>query len=39
MIAERYKGGESIAELAGDYDRSATEIEEAIRCELRIAAA
>jgi uncharacterized protein (DUF433 family) len=39
VIAERYKGGETIAELAGDYDRSATEIEEAIRCELRTVAA
>jgi uncharacterized protein (DUF433 family) len=39
VIAERYKGGETIAQLAGDYDRSPTEIEEAIRCELRTAAA
>ncbi len=39
VIAERHKGGETIAELAGDYHRSATEIEEAIRCEQRIAAA
>jgi len=34
VIAQRYKAGESIAELANDYDRSQNEIEEAIRCEL-----
>jgi hypothetical protein len=34
VIAQRYKAGESIAELADDYDRSQGEIEEAIRCEL-----
>lgn len=34
VIAQRYKAGESIAELADDYDRSQSEIEEAIRCEL-----
>jgi uncharacterized protein (DUF433 family) len=34
VIAQRYKAGESIAELANDYDRSQGEIEEAIRCEL-----
>lgn len=38
-IAERYKAGDSIAELAADYDRSAVDIEEAIRCELRLDAA
>ena len=37
-IAERYKAGESIDDLAGDYDRQRAEIEEAIRCELEIAA-
>jgi uncharacterized protein (DUF433 family) len=34
VIAQRYKAGESIAELADDYDRSPSGIEEAIRCEL-----
>ena len=34
VVAERYKAGESIDELAEDYGRSRNEIEEAIRCEL-----
>lgn len=38
IIAERYKAGESVEELADDYRRSQKEIEEAIRCELRVAA-
>ena len=38
IIAERYKAGESVSELAKDYERSADEIEEAIRCELQAAA-
>lgn len=38
LIAERYKAGESVGELALDYERSKTEIEEAIRCELPTAA-
>jgi uncharacterized protein (DUF433 family) len=38
-IAERYKAGESIDSLARDYDCSREEIEEAIRCELRLEAA
>ena len=38
VIAERYKAGETVAELAKDYDREKAEIEEAIRCELRAAA-
>ena len=38
LIAERYKAGETVAELAKDYDREEAEIEEAIRCELRVAA-
>ncbi len=33
-IVERYKAGESIAELVEDYERSLEEIEEAIRCEI-----
>jgi len=39
IIAERYKGGESIEDLVNDYERSREEIEEAIRCELRLDAA
>ena len=38
ILAERYKAGESVAQLARDYERSKAEIEEAIRCELRTAA-
>ena len=37
-IAERYKAGESVNELARDYERDHEEIEEAIRCELKAAA-
>jgi uncharacterized protein (DUF433 family) len=37
IIAERYEAGDSISLLAGDYDRQAEEIEEAIRYESRIA--
>ena len=39
IIAERYKAGESITELAQDYTRDRDEIEEAIRCELQLEAA
>ena len=39
VIAERYKAGESVDDLAGDYGRPPSEIEEAIRCELQIQAA
>lgn len=38
IIAERYKAGESIRDLAQDYERAHLEIEEAIRCELDAAA-
>jgi uncharacterized protein (DUF433 family) len=38
MIAERYKAGESVDEIADDYGRDRLEIEEAIRCELQIEA-
>lgn len=38
IIAERYKAGESIEELARDYGRSVQEIQEAVRCELPVAA-
>jgi uncharacterized protein (DUF433 family) len=33
-IAERYKAGDSIIELAKDYECESLDIEEAIRCEL-----
>ena len=36
-VAERYKAGESVEDLATDYDLKRDEIEEAIRCELRAA--
>jgi uncharacterized protein (DUF433 family) len=39
ILAERYKAGESIDELAHDYGRSRLEIEEAVRCELVLEAA
>jgi uncharacterized protein (DUF433 family) len=39
IIAERYKAGESIEELARDYDRVPRDIQEAIRCELDAKAA
>ncbi|MCY4610554.1 MAG: DUF433 domain-containing protein [Gammaproteobacteria bacterium] len=38
LVAERYKAGESINDLVQDYERSHEEIEEAIRCELPVAA-
>lgn len=34
VLAQRYKAGDSMDELAGDYGRARSEIEEAIRCEL-----
>lgn len=39
IIAERYKTGESISEIADDYGRELIEIEEAIRCEFELQAA
>ncbi len=40
VIAQRYKAGESVEELARDYECDRLEIEEGLRCELqyRIAA-
>lgn len=38
-VAERYKAGDSIAQLVAEYRRPQDEIEEAIRCELRLDAA
>lgn len=39
MLAERYKAGDSIDELAEDYNCSRLQIEEGIRCELQLVAA
>ncbi len=39
VIAERYKAGESIFEIADDYGREQIEVEEAIRCEFELKAA
>ncbi len=36
VIADRYKAGESIFDLARDYNRPEPEVEEAIRCELQL---
>ena len=38
IVAERYKAGESIETLAKDYALSKTKIQEAVRCELQLAA-
>ena len=37
VVAERYKAGESVPQIAGDYGRKEEEIDDAIRYELRIA--
>ena len=37
VLADRYKAGESIAELAADYECDSVMVEEAIRCELAAA--
>jgi uncharacterized protein (DUF433 family) len=34
ILADRFKGGDTLQELAGDYGVSTEEIEEAIRCEF-----
>lgn len=39
VVAERFKAGEAMEELAKDYGRSVLEIQEAIRCELPLEAA
>lgn len=39
VIADRYKAGESVADLAEDYGEDPLNIEEAIRCELQPAKA
>jgi hypothetical protein len=38
LVAERYKAGESVNELADDYGCKRRDIEEAVRCELALAA-
>jgi uncharacterized protein (DUF433 family) len=38
VVAERYKAGESVECLAKDYELGPLEIQEAIRCELQLAA-
>ena len=38
-VAERYKAGDSIEQLVTEYGRPHADIEEAIRCELRLDAA
>jgi uncharacterized protein (DUF433 family) len=38
IVAERYKAGESVDELAEDYGLQRPDIEEALRCELSVAA-
>lgn len=38
IVAERFRAGEEVASLASDYGLVAAEIEEAIRCELPLAA-
>jgi len=35
-IAERFRAGDTMAQLADEYGRPAQEIEEAIRCELTL---
>lgn len=37
VVAERYKAGDSIPQLARDYGRKEEEIDDAIRYELRVA--
>jgi uncharacterized protein (DUF433 family) len=39
VVAERYKAGESMDDLADDYGLERLKIEEAIRCELQVEAA
>ena len=39
VIADRFKAGEDLEDLAKDYEREQSEILEAIRCELKLEAA
>ena len=34
VLADRFKAGDTLADMAQDYDTSTQAIEEAIRCEL-----
>jgi uncharacterized protein (DUF433 family) len=36
VLAERFKAGDTISELADDYGANADAIEDAIRCELDV---
>ena len=39
MIFDRYSGGDSLSDIAADYDLDISRVEEALRCEIeRIAA-
>ena len=38
IVAERYKAGEAIDDLVKDYGCTRIQIEEAVRCELALAA-
>ena len=38
VVAERYRAGDSVQDLVEDYDCEAQQIEEAIRCEMPLAA-
>jgi len=38
IVAERYKAGESVNDLARDYGCQRGHVEEAVRCELELAA-
>jgi uncharacterized protein (DUF433 family) len=38
-VYERYSGGESLSDIAGDYDLKVPAVEEALRCELEQRAA
>jgi uncharacterized protein (DUF433 family) len=39
VLADRFKGGDTLTQLAEDYDTSPQNIEEALRCELERKAA
>lgn len=39
VVAERFKAGEAVEDLAQDYGRAVLEIQEGIRCELALEAA
>jgi uncharacterized protein (DUF433 family) len=38
VVAQRYRAGDSMADLAEDYNVTIDRIEDAVRCELRAAA-